>query len=146
MPPQPLDMLRILAHAALDLAGVRQVALALLGGAGALDEGDPLVGVAVEQRHQELGAGEVRRHLAQVHRIYPLVRFDRDFLHTFSCLRCVRAAEIPTQPSIYFPILAISGIPAHVPYEKQRTQVNVYSATQVVGFSRTSTCRYDWQR
>src|SRR5207245_3758666 len=108
VPAETFDVLRIVAEAPFHFARERQIALALLGGAGALDERDPLVGIAVEQRDQELRAGEVRRDLSQARRINPLVRLDGDrFLHTFSCHRCDCGTEIPTPRSIYFPILAI---------------------------------------
>jgi hypothetical protein len=43
-----------------------------------------LSGIAVEQRNEELGAGEVRRDLPEVDGIDPFVSFDGDVLHTLS--------------------------------------------------------------
>src|SRR5205807_22042 len=47
---------------------------------------------------------------------------------------------------LHLPILASSGRPVHVPYERQRTQVKWYSTTPVSRFSRVSTSSGDWQR
>src|SRR5437588_751181 len=46
MPAETLDVLRIVAEAPFHFPRERQIALALLGGARALDERDPLVGLA----------------------------------------------------------------------------------------------------
>ncbi len=99
----------------------RQLALPFLRCGVAVQELQPLLGIAVEEGYEHLRTGKIGNQLRERGGVDPVVRF----YWRFYWVHLMILTHIRPAVKAHFPIFASSGFPVQEPYDRQREQVKV---------------------